>query len=206
MGSHDALELLVDTHGEWQGSIRADSVKHIVVVSDDESDLEAAEFDTQFGELAPDYESYVMHAIVCPWDCPEAADIGQTYLDLVGLSGGVLGDLCEQDFQPVFDELADAVIQGVPLSCQFEVPEPPMNMELDPDLVNVELDDGNGNVEVIPAVPDLAACMNAAEGWYYDDPLNPQQIILCPQTCQKAQSYMQGEVNVTFGCETVMVE
>jgi hypothetical protein len=104
----------------------------------------------------------------------------------------------------VFDELADAVIQGVPLSCQFDIPPPPMGMNLDPDLVNVELDDGNNNLEEIPRVDDLADCMNNPEGWYYDDPINPVQIFLCPQTCMKAQGYEMGAINVKFGCETLI--
>src|SRR5690606_32808796 len=148
----------------------------IVVVSDDESDLDADDFHADFQALG--YQNYMVHAIVCPWDCPQAADIGQVYMDLVDQTGGVLGDLCTQDFQPVFDELADAVIQGVPVACQFDIPEPPMGETLDPDLVNVELDDGNNNLEVIPRVDGVADCGNVPEGWYYDDPVNPQQIFL----------------------------
>jgi hypothetical protein len=202
IGSHNALAKLISTEQEWKDSIRPDSVKHIVVVSDDESELSANSFKNQFAALDPSYESYVFHAIVCPWDCPESAAIGETYIDLVDQTGGVLGDLCAQDFQTVFDELADAVIQGVPLSCQFDIPPPPMGMNLDPHKVNVELDDGNGTLEEVPRVMDLADCMNHPEGWYYDDPVNPVQIFLCPQTCAKAQGYAMGTINVLFGCDT----
>jgi hypothetical protein len=202
VGSNNPLAKLIATEQEWRDSIRPESVKHIVVVSDDESEVSPNAFHNQFLALDPSYENYVFHAIVCPWDCPEAADIGQSYIDLVGQTGGVLGDLCAQDFQTVFDELADAVIQGVPLSCQFDIPPPPMGMNLDPDKVNVELDDGNGNLEDIPRVMDVADCMNHPEGWYYDDPLNPVQIFLCPQTCTKAQGYAMGTINVLFGCDT----
>jgi hypothetical protein len=204
VASHDALEVLIDTHNDWQDSIRPNSVKHIVVVSDDESDLSVNSFNNQFLALDPSYNPYVFHAIVCPYDCPEAADVGQIYMNLINQTGGVLGDLCMQDFQTVFDELADAVIEGVPLSCQFDIPQPPMGMNLDPDLVNVELDDGAGNLEDIPRVDNLGECMNHPEGWYYDDPVNPVQIFLCPQTCSKAQEYEMGAINVKFGCETLM--
>lgn len=206
VGSHDALELLLDTHDQWQGSIRANSVKHVIVVSDDESELGADDFDQAFRALDPSYDPYQLHAIVCPWMCPEAAEIGQTYLDLLAQTNGVLGDLCAQDFQTVFDELADAVIAGVPLSCEFDIPAPPEGMTLDPDLVNVELDDGAGGLEVIPRVDAPVDCVSVPEGWYYDDPLAPQQISLCPQTCSKAQSYEMGAVNVQFGCSTFTPE
>jgi hypothetical protein len=203
IGSHNALAKLISTQLQWKDSIRPDSVKHIVVVSDDESDTPAIAFHNQFLALDPNYASYVFHAIVCPWDCPESADIGQVYIDLVNQTGGVLGDLCQQEFQTVFDELANAVIAGVPLSCEFDIPAPPLGMNLDPDLVNVELDDGNNNLEQIPRVVDQADCMNHPEGWYYDDPNNPAQIVLCTQTCDKAQGYVMGAINVKFGCETL---
>jgi hypothetical protein len=202
VGSHNALAKLISTELAWKNSIRPDSMKHIVVVSDDESELDANSFKNQFAALDPSYESYVFHAIVCPWDCPESAGVGETYIDLVDQTGGVLGDLCAQDFQVVFDALADAVIQGIPLSCQFDIPPPPMGMNLDPDKVNVELDDGNGSLDEVPRVMDLADCMNHPDGWYYDDPVNPVQIFLCPQTCTKAQGYEMGTINVLFGCDT----
>lgn len=200
VSSHNSLAKLIASHQEWQGSIRSDSVKHIVVVSDDESDLGPNLFSNQFSALDPSYDPFVFHAIVCAWDCPESNDIGQTYIDLANQTGGVLGDLCEQDFQTVFDELADAVTQGDPLSCQFDIPPPPMGMSLDPDAVDVELDDGDGNLDDIPRVADLGDCANHPAGWYYDNPANPTQILLCPQTCAEAQGYAMGTINLEFGC------
>jgi hypothetical protein len=201
IGSHNALIHLVATQLEWKDSIRPEAMKHIVVVSDDESELPHQIFDTLFSGLDPSYDSYVFHSIVCLSDCSEAANIGQTYIELTDQTGGVLGDLCLQDFQTVFDEIAKSVIQSVPLSCQFDIPTPPEGMALDPDLVNVELGDGN-NLEVIPRVDDIVDCMNHPDGWYYDDPLEPSEIRLCPQTCESAQGYEQGTINVQFGCDT----
>jgi hypothetical protein len=40
----------------------------------------------------------------------------------------------------------------------------------------------NGMTTVVPPVADLAACAGA-EGWYYDDPKNPTQLVFCPATC-----------------------
>jgi hypothetical protein len=202
VGSHNPLAKLIATQSQWKDSIRPDAKKHIVVVSDDESELPLQLFADQFEALDPSYEAFVFHAIVCLSECPASANVGQTYIDLVNQTGGVLGDLCQQDFQTVFDEVANAVIQGVPLSCQFDIPPPPMGMTLEPDLVNVELDDGKGTLEVIPRVVDLDDCMNHPEGWYYDDPLDPTQILLCPQSCTKAQGYDMGSINVQFGCDT----
>jgi hypothetical protein len=202
IGGHNALAKLISTENEWEDSMRPDSMKHIVVVSDGESQLGGNAFAGQFHALDESYDSFVLHAIVCAWDCPEASDVGQVYIDLASETGGMLGDLCQQDFQTVFDELANAVIQKLPMSCHFDIPPPPMGMNLDHTLINVELDDG-GNLEDIPGVVDLADCMNEPDGWYYDDPGDPAQILLCPQTCEKAQAYEMGAINVKFGCETL---
>lgn len=201
VSSHDALERLILTHQEWKDSMRPDAVKHIVVISDDESDIGSILFKSEFVALDPDYDPFLFHAIVCPWECEQSDGIGQVYMDLVGQTGGVLGDLCQQDFQTVFDELAENVIQNSPLACQFDIPPAPMDQNLDPDLVTVELDDGNNNIESIPKVIDLADCMNHPDGWYYDDPVNPTQILLCPQTCAKAQGYGMGTINMEFECD-----
>lgn len=206
VGSNNALAKLIATQSEWKLSIRPDSMKHIVVVSDDDSDIGAIPFSNLFKALDPSYDPFVVHAIVCPWECPEIGDIGHNYLDLVEQTGGVLGNLCAQDFEKVFDDLAKAVIQDVPLSCQFEIPPTPTGMNFDPDLLNVELDDGNGNLEALPRVDDLADCVTDPESWYYDPPVNPVRIRLCPQTCAKVQEYAMVSVNVKFGCESLNPE
>jgi hypothetical protein len=204
VGSHDALLRLISTQPDWQPSIRPDSVKHIVVVSDDESNLSVGMFDQAFTALDPSYAGYVFHAIVCQWDCPESADIGQVYIDLAAQTGGVLGDLCGQEFQSVFDELAAAVIEGTPVACALALPEPPPGLELDPDAVVVEIDDGQGNVESIPRLAGPSDCEDHPSGWYYDDPDQPEQIVLCPQTCAQAQGYTLGAVNVAFACNSLV--
>lgn len=204
VGGDEALTKLIETHSDWKGSIRPGSAKHIVVISDDESALDPQSFESQFEALDPSYDPFVFHAIVCPWECPSSEDIGQSYVDLAGQTGGVLGDLCEQEFKSVFDKIANAVVQSVPLSCQFDIPPLPIGMNFDPNLVNVELDDGNDNLEEVPRVVDLADCMNHPEGWFYDDPANPAQIFLCPQTCAKAQNHEMGDISVKFGCETLL--
>jgi hypothetical protein len=40
----------------------------------------------------------------------------------------------------------------------------------------------NGTSTVVPPVADLAAC-GTSEGWYYDDPKMPTQLVFCPATC-----------------------
>lgn len=221
VGSTNALERILATQPLWSTSIRPNSVKHLVVVSDDESAMDALTFDAAFKAIDPSYANYYFHAIVAfenpdPLQClggqatccagfiPISADVGQVYIDLANLTGGVAGDLCLQQFGPVFDQIAQSVQTTVPLACEWEIPEPPEGESFDPTKVNVELE-LDGVPEDVFYVENEAAC-NGGEGWYYfPDAVTPQTIRICPETCARVQSAEQASVDILFGCDTVPV-
>jgi hypothetical protein len=219
VSSTDSLGQIINHHPDWAPSFREQSTKHIVVVSDDESSMDAATFDQMFKALDPSYADYVFHAIVAfeapdPLECqfgmamcclgfiPLADGVGEIYMDLVAQTGGVLGDLCDQEFQPVFNELSMAVVEKSPLACEFPIPEPPDGESFDPSEVNVRLE-LDGEPTDIGWVEDAGGCDAVSDGWYYDDPDAPVNIILCPQTCVKAQGADEAEIHIEFGCATV---
>ncbi|MCP4757245.1 MAG: VWA domain-containing protein, partial [Proteobacteria bacterium] len=136
VGSSDALIQLSAAYPAWRGSLRVNSVRHIVIVSDDNSMpfATAQWFINTMGNKNPPFDDFTAHAIVssleadvaCGQDPPHAccelsASRGTVYEALVNKTGGVLGDLCAQDFQPVFDELAK-VMSDVPIACEWELP------------------------------------------------------------------------------------
>jgi hypothetical protein len=203
VGSNDAWENLLDTHQDWAPMWREESSKHIVVVTDDSSDMPWMDFDAQFRALDPSYIDYIHHSVVCHSECPEAAAIGDDYITLSMVTMGVASDLCDQDFQAVFDALSTEVIGGTQLACEFEIPPPPDGMEFNPDQVNLEFDDGAGNVLPIGRVDSAADCAGVAHGWYYDDPIDPQLILVCPQTCELMQMSQDGSIAIAFGCDSV---
>ncbi|MCR9163812.1 MAG: hypothetical protein ACE37F_00980 [Nannocystaceae bacterium] len=204
VGSNDAWDDLLDSYDEWSGVIREESSKHVVIVSDDEPNLTDAEFDAGFLALDPNYAGYFHHSVVSHSNCESAADIGQPYIDLSMATGGVAADLCDQDFQAVFDALTTAVLGGVAVACDFVIPEPPAGEVLDPDAVNVDIGSAMGPLETIPRVDDLEGCDAVMDGWYYDDPDDPTMIFLCPQTCETIQALEDGVINIGFGCETIL--
>jgi hypothetical protein len=183
--------------------MREDAAKHVVIVTDDESDLDAVSFDNQFKALHPSYAEYKLHGIVSMQDCDDAAAIGNVYIILGDLTDGLVSDLCLQNFQPVFDLLATEVIGGSVLACEWAIPEPPEGETLDPDEVNVEFDDGTGMVQTIGRVDDASQCAGVADGWYYDDPVAPTMIFACPQTCERMQDAMMASIHIQLGCATV---
>ena len=199
----DAWQQLLAERDDWAGAVREGSVKHIVVITDDTSNMSWSDFHAQFTALFdPDDADYVHHSVVCHSACPEAANIGEDYITLSQNTGGVAADLCDQDFQAVFDVLATEVV-GARLSCELVIPPPPDGMELDPDEVNLEFDDGMGGILPIGHVDSAADCPNVADGWHYDDPANPTMIVMCPQTCDEIHVSENGSIDIAFGCATI---
>jgi len=218
IGSNNALQMLIARKPDWEASMRPDGFKHVVIVSDDDSDMAAGTFNDMFKAFGPSYTSYKLHAIVGLWDfedfgkcagdpfcCATIAAEGEEYKDLTGATGGVLGALCDngkQDFGALFDTLSMDVIQDAKIACEWVIPEP-MGMDIDFNKVNVDYLDGMNPALPIPKVDDMAACMDL-QAWYYDDPVNPTKIFACPALCTKIQGNPNAQVDVKFGCESIV--
>ncbi len=123
-------------------------------------------------------------------------------MDAIALAGGTTEGIfigsgtAEQD-------LLDALlaIAGEAVDCSFPVPSPQNpDEELDPRQVRVEYTDGDGNTVLIPHVDDASAC-GPGGGWYYDDPVNPTMITLCPSTCTEVQGDAEAQMDIALGCE-----
>jgi hypothetical protein len=165
-----------------------------------------------FKALDPSYQDYFFHAIAvtegpiqnpnCWLLPPIAAAVGAVYIDLVDATGGVIGNMCDQDFQPVFDAISEKVVTEAPLACEWDIPEPPEGEMFDPEKVNVEFTIDNVVTE-IGHVDDPSECANVSDGWYYDDDQAPTRILFCPQTCTKIQAAMGATVDIKFGCKTI---
>jgi len=219
VGSNDALAKILSTHEQWKDVMRPDGRKHVIVVSDDNaSGVVAAGFHSMFKALGPSYQDYFFHAIVGTWDvtnvgkcfgdafcCATIAAEGKEYKTLVGWTGGVLGPLCDngsQKFNELFDALSKDVIEQAPILCEWTIPEP-MGMDLDFGKVNVDYLDGKGGSESKPKVNGLDDCLGL-EAWYYDNNAMPTKIFACPALCSKIQGNADAQVDVKFGCESIV--
>ena len=96
-------------------------------------------------------------------------------------------------------------IRHAALGCT--VPDPDADRRLAPNFgeVNVVYQPMGGNAQTFPNVMDMASCPASGNGWYYDNPASPTQIILCPASCTLVEGDMTGEVDVTLGCSTVIL-
>jgi hypothetical protein len=228
--SMKGLDWIIDTYAEnnhlsamgWQDMIRADSVKHFILVSDDADQTTAMDFQNALMALDPVvFADYKFHSIFSYMSKDDACAINSnepcctyaaseddpelhwdTYSDLVSMTGGVSGDLCLQDFDPVFEALGTSVINSVELSCEWEIPAPPEGEEFHQNLVNVELIKDDGGSDFIGHVSSIDDCSSMEHGWYYDDPVTPTMIVVCPQTCEWIQEMEEINLVIHFGCET----
>jgi hypothetical protein len=214
ISSGDALAQIVGRWEDYADVMRPEAVKHVLIVSDDNSEVPAADFTAQFLGLDDAHAGFRLHAIVADADpvtsclngnpcCAISAAAGTVYLNLVNQTGGLFGNLCLQQFQPIFDELATEVVDGAYLACEYEIPPPPEGETFDPDQVNVEFDDGAGGTLNIGRVDSAADCAGVTDGWYYDDPQNPTMIHVCEQTCDRLQGFVMATISIIFGCATI---
>jgi hypothetical protein len=222
--SHDALSDLIETLPSWMPFLRTDSIKHIVHVTDDESNMGWEELRTT---LTASIGMFTSHAIAsppgerhCPLDsfCPpfpeqdgctgphgEAEDNGDEYWALSMATGGVQLSICSADWSVVFGTLERSIAVPMPIPCEFEIPDPPDGMTFDRHRVNVRYSPGSGGAsETFPYVgtDDGAACPPGGIGWYYDDATAPTEIRLCPSTCTRVEED-EGRVDIELGCETI---
>ncbi|MET0595598.1 MAG: vWA domain-containing protein [Polyangiaceae bacterium] len=215
VGSHDALQQFVSAYPQYRASMRGGATKHFVVVTDDESDVNAATFTRNLVALDPaTLTGFKFHGIFSftPGDNDHcdgfSAGEGKIYKELVAQTGGVSGDLCLQDFKPVFERLAKAVISGSKLSCEWQIPPPPPGKTFTPSQTNVSYGTaGTSTRRQIPWVDSASACAAAKDGWawYYDDNVRPTKIMVCPQACTGIQADVSAKIDIAFGCPTVIV-
>lgn len=215
--SMKVLERIVDTYADWSSMIRPDSTVHFVVISDDTDEWSATDFHTALLAADASLDGYFFHGIfaflgkddACAISssepcCTYAAPTGEgvPYRDLVNQTGGQMGDLCLQDFDPVFAAIATTVLANAKLSCEWTIPPPPEGEDLNPAEVNVEFVDGSAVTHSIGMVSAAADCADVTHGWYYDNPSAPSTVYVCPQTCTWIQGDSAAQIKIKFGCET----
>jgi len=212
--SHNALQLLLDQYAQYEPFLRAEAALHFVLVSDDDSWLAGQDFKTMMEARAG--KSFFFHAIasedVMGLPCVGACGLplicggfapGLQYYWLADATGGQKISICVADWSMVFGPLQDAVIESVPLPCNYPIPVPPPGESFDQDKVNLEYTSaGAPAAEVFPRAADEASCADA-RGWFYP-PEGATELRLCPAACAAAMG--GGTIEIALGCDTVVVE
>ncbi len=220
----------------WRQFLRATATKTFVVVTDDNSRFTATQFESFQGGVNPNtrglslppgvlhrdwtglFTGYTFSGIYgwgsetnpdtrCTFsDGSMAPSSGTVYTELVRRTGGVRARLCAgaAAWRPFFEGVATAVARSSRIQCDLGLPPPPAGTVLDPRRVNVALRSAGGSVR-LGKVLGPTAC-GPGGGWYYDDEAAPRRVILCPASCDRAQSLVAeggASVAVEFGCTTI---
>lgn len=92
-------------------------------------------------------------------------------------------------------------IRRVAVACEYEIPDV-MDATILYDKVNVTFRVGPNPPSAVGYVKNGSLCHKG--GWHYDDEAAPSSISLCPSTCDSLQDLDEVEVEVVYGCETVV--
>lgn len=215
IASTNALSLLLSTYDSatvgigWQDALRADAFKAIIPITDDNSALAAATFDTSLLAKAPagmfgtaTARKYAAFPIMGSSTYPSEVKCGTTmvnngpqYVSLVKLTGGKWFPLCATDFGPLFTDIAKSIAAKV--ACELTVPPPPAGEVFDPGKVNVLYTPSTGG-SVPVARDDSKPCAGGANGWQYST--DGKKIFLCGTACSGLKADPGGKVSVQFGC------
>jgi hypothetical protein len=137
----------------------------------------------------------------------DAADNAEDLWALASATGGQQISICTADWSAAFSALLTSIAVPTTIPCRFRSPDPPMGMTFDRMRVNVVYTAGGTTVGTpFPYVGTAsgAMCPPGADGWYYDDPMMPTEIVLCPSTCTRIESDTTGRVDIALGCETII--
>lgn len=214
--SNNSLQRFQSTFPSWSPHIRTDSMKVIIEVTDDQSSVTSTAFDNwlltgggagYFGTAAQ--RRYVFHSIVGvgtqhpPTDpidnsrCSTAVNTGSRYQELSILTGGLRFPVCSLDYSPVFQQIATSIVTSV--ACELGMPQTDAGI-VDPSKVELEYTPGGGGSPVVfPQVTDEPSCA-AGDGFYYDNPISPTKLLLCPTSCTTVQADPGASVQVLLGC------
>jgi hypothetical protein len=223
--SWNAAWMLVQFFPEYKQMLRPNSLKYVVVVTDDDANGLLAGpnagnptgFINEYTRLDPMMQTpsgtpaWKISGVYAQTACPNSSNVGTFWKSAIDQTGGVHGDICAcgdaaactQTFKAVLDSLAKTITTAAqPLDCEYPIPAAPPGQTFDKTLVNVDLLT-NGATENIGYVPDAASCHADLGGWYYDNPDTPTRILTCPKSCEKIKATTNGSISVAFGCQRI---
>jgi hypothetical protein len=135
----------------------------------------------------------------------------RTYVLGVGPSLGNLNDIAEAggtdeaylvEGGDVANEVLDALrtIRGDAIPCTMQLPPPPDGSDLVLNQVNITYASASCDPTYFSYSETVDNCPDEG-GWYYDDPGAPENIKLCPTSCDQV-SEPGGKLVFTVGCAT----
>jgi len=129
--------------------------------------------------------------------CTTAVDPGTGYQALSNMTGGLRFPVCEgSGFDAVFKKIAEGVIKGAKVQCEFPLPDPPAGKALDPSSIQIEFTPSStGTPQKFSQVGGAASCQ---AGSFY---VEGDKIKLCPATCTVVQGDDNAKLKILALCK-----
>lgn len=210
----------------WQAWLRPGAVKTFIEITDDNQGTAytAQSFDTALLQLAPNQfgtaakRNYTFHSIVGVLEnnpatkayastdplvttkCTSAVNTGAVYQNLSILTGGLRFPVCQTaSYDAVFKTVAQGVVTGSTLSCDFDVPAAPPGKTFILTTAQLEYTPGGGGApQYFKQVADQSQC--AADSFY----ISNGRVYLCPTSCTKVQADSAAKIELLLDCNSVV--
>jgi hypothetical protein len=126
------------------------------------------------------------------------AATGLSSLKEISMAGGTGQPVFVTDPTTTTDQIKTAFsrLTRTSLACSYRIPLGGEGGRTDPSMINVDIRQTGQTDRRLPLYGSSAGC---GDGWYYDNPAMPQNIMLCPTTCQ---NLFNGEIRIVVGCAT----
>jgi len=214
VGSHDGLEVILNTYPDYRDFIRDDSMVHFIAVSDDESSLSSNQFKQRITQLDNPRLSFrwIFHSIVsdyyenfwgmekgCSGPYGDAVSHGEQYIKLSEHTDGIFSEICTADWDSIFQTIAENVLTSNSMPCAYSIPETPDGLVVDFSQIDVDMtitENGQETEVHLQRVNSEQEC-NGDSTWYFDDNNSPTIIFLCPTACGNE---ITGEIHINFKC------
>lgn len=111
-------------------------------------------------------------------------------------TGGLRFPLCFFDeFDAVFQRIAEAAVDRSVVACELELPEPPAGMTIDPATIAIRYTNPGGTDEVLLQAASAAECTAGAFL------LETDRVRLCPDACARVEADPMAVLTLLSGCD-----
>ncbi len=125
-----------------------------------------------------------------------AVNNGANYQPLSIMTGGLRFPVCNPDlYGTVFRKVAEGVVAGAQISCEFAIPPPPAGWSLSNRIIVEYTPGGGGPVQQFQQVANAGAC--ASKSFYTEN----GRVHLCPEACATVKGDGAAKLSVLFTCE-----
>jgi hypothetical protein len=155
----------------------------------------------------PGDRQYVFHTIITmpvnspatsPWLAADPiAGEGGSIQQVSIVTGGWRFPLSQAaNFDVVFQEIAQEVVETTPIACEFSIPEPPAGETIDPNTIEIDYSTGGmGAAQPFHQVTGADAC--EPDAFYIEG----NTVRLCPEACDLVQADAMAHLEIRYGCD-----